>query len=202
MAAPPPTPHRTTSRSAFLAPDSVALQPGDMVRISVWRKPELSGEFVVAADGSLSHPIYRDVQVAGVPIRVAEQRLSQSLSRFEATPQFVLEPLLRVSVLGEVARPGLFSLRPETSLSQAVALAGGPGDRGRTDRVILRRGGVQHRIDLRGGRVGAAEVPIRSGDEIVVERRRRVFADYIAPVVTVAGGTAAIITAVVRLRGR
>jgi protein involved in polysaccharide export with SLBB domain len=45
-----------------------ALNPGDVVRITVWRKPELSGDFIIAGDGSVSHPLYRDVRVTGMPL--------------------------------------------------------------------------------------------------------------------------------------
>src|SRR5829696_4609079 len=40
------------------------LTPGDSVRIEVWRKPEFSGDFVVAPDGTITHPLFRSVRVA------------------------------------------------------------------------------------------------------------------------------------------
>src|SRR5215210_2620316 len=40
--------------------DQTMLSPGDSVRIVVWRKPEFSGDFVIAPDGSVSHPLFRD----------------------------------------------------------------------------------------------------------------------------------------------
>src|SRR5215218_6153155 len=39
--------------------EAVSLSPGDSVRITVWRKPEFSGDFIVAPDGTISHPLYR-----------------------------------------------------------------------------------------------------------------------------------------------
>src|SRR4051812_5763503 len=39
------------------------LTPGDSVRIEVWRKPEFSGDFVVAPDGTITHPLFRSVRV-------------------------------------------------------------------------------------------------------------------------------------------
>src|SRR3954468_7477285 len=100
---------------------AVALNPGDVVRITVWRKPELSGDFVVAVDGTLSHPLYRDVRVIGVPMAAVEIRAREFLTNLEANPQFVVEPLIRVAVGGEVRLPNLYTLRPEPSLAQAVA---------------------------------------------------------------------------------
>ena len=91
------------------------LTPGDSVRIEVWRKPEFSGDFVVAPDGSITHPLYRSVRVAGVPFATAEANLRRFLSGFEENPQFVMEPLIRVAVSGEVTRPTVFATRPETT---------------------------------------------------------------------------------------
>src|SRR4051812_21311269 len=67
--------------------ESSMLSPGDSVRITVWRKPEFSGDFIIAPDGTISHPLYRSVRVAGVPIATAEVNLRTFLARFEQDPQ-------------------------------------------------------------------------------------------------------------------
>jgi protein involved in polysaccharide export with SLBB domain len=182
------------------APATVILRPGDAIRITVWRKPELSGEFVVAADSSVIHPLYRAVKVAGVPLAMSEARVRAFLDGLEANPSFVLEPLLRVTVGGEVARPNLYTLRPETSISQAVALAGGPTERGQRDRVRVLRGDTVVVLDLTRAGVHQSQMPIRSGDQILIERRRSVFKDFIAPSLTLVGATAAILNVVLRSR--
>jgi polysaccharide export outer membrane protein len=168
------------------------LMPGDVVRITVWRRPELSGDFAVAADGSIRHPIYQAVKVAGVGIPAAEARLRDFLTRLESTPQFVLEPLFRVTVGGEVRQPNLYSLPQETSVSQAVAMAGGPTERGRLDRVVLQRDGREQVIDLNAPGFSAAHMPVRSGDRIFVARRRD-WRDYVVPIAsTIAAGAAVV----------
>lgn len=182
--------------------DPVTLAPGDMVRITVWRKPELSGEFVVSTDGSIAHPLYREVQLAGVPLSTAEQRLRTFLEKYEANPQFVIEPLLRIAVVGEVRQPNLFTLRPETSVSQAVALAGGATERGRRDRLLLVRRNGRIVIDLRRADASGAGMPIRSGDQIVVERSSAFFRDYVTPTVSILGATAAIVSVIIYNRNR
>jgi protein involved in polysaccharide export with SLBB domain len=180
--------------------DVVTLGAGDLVRITVWRKPELSGEFAVLADGSIAHPLFRGLRLGGVPLEDAEEQLRVFLTRLEKNPQFVLEPLIRVAVSGEVVRPNVYPLRPETSVAMAVALAGGATERGRRDRVRLLRGDREVLIDLAHPDKGLARMTIRSGDQIVIERRRAVFREYIAPGITVAGATAAILNVVLRYR--
>jgi polysaccharide export outer membrane protein len=189
-----------TLAQSLSSQQTTLLRAGDAVRITVWRKPELSGEFLVAADGSLTHPLYRTVQVMGVPLSTIEQRVQTFLARFEENPQFVVEPLLRVAVGGEVARPNLYNLRPETSIAQAVALAGGANERGRADQVHLYRDGTRQVLDLTNPESNAGRMPVRSGDEIVVARRRAVFREVVAPVMTVIGAVAAITNVVLRNR--
>lgn len=178
--------------------DSLVLRPGDAVRITVWRKPELSGEFAVAGDGSITHPLYRALRVTGMPLGTAEGRLRTFLQQYETNPEFVMEPLLHVAIGGEVVRPNLYTLRPETSVSNAVALAGGPTERGRRDRVRLLRDGGEVVLDLTRPQAGIAATSIRSGDQILVDRKRAVFRETIGPIITVVGATAAILNVILR----
>jgi protein involved in polysaccharide export with SLBB domain len=186
-------PHAVAAES-----EAILLGPGDVVRITVWRRPELSGEFIVAADGSLTHPLYRTLRVIGVPLPILETRVQSFLQRFDESPQFVVEPLFRVAVGGEVKRPDLYTLSPETSLAQAIALAGGATERGRQDGVRLLRDGRVTVLDMTRPEAATMRMRIRSGDELTVERRRSVFREYIAPAVTLTGATAAILNVLLR----
>jgi protein involved in polysaccharide export with SLBB domain len=176
---------------------TVVLRPGDVLRVTVWRNPELTGEFAIARDGTLSHPLYRDVVVAGLDLAGAEARLRDLLSGLESNPRFVIEPLLRVSVGGEVRQPSLYRLPPETSIAEAVALAGGATERGRLEAVRLFRGGAEIRVDLTRPEAGLAQDPIRSGDQIFVDRRVSVFREYIAPAASVVAAAAALLRLVI-----
>src|SRR5512142_2074122 len=130
---------RSGSAQASATAGDSGLRPGDAVRIVVWRKPEMSGDFQVAADGSVKHPLYRDLKVAGLSMEKVQANLRNLLASYEADPQFLVEPLFRVAVAGEVRKPDLYTLPLETTIGQAVALAGGATERGRLDRVKLIR---------------------------------------------------------------
>lgn len=180
-------------RPLFAQQNSVALQsmearvlrPGDAVRITVWRNSELSGEFAVAADSTLRHPLYQDVQVAGLPLPLVRERLRGFLTRYEAKPEFVIEPLYRVAVGGEVRQPNLYALPPETTVVQAVAMAGGATREGSLKRVLLMRQGEEQLLDLTDPGAAFTQTFIRSGDQILVLRRRNFFRDYLVPGSTV-----------------
>lgn len=173
------------------------LTPGDSVRIVVWRKPEFSGDFVVAPDGSITHPLYRAVQVAGVPYATAEANVRRFLSTFEQNPQFVMEPLVRVAVSGEVGRPALYALRPETTISEAVARAGGTREEGAPNKVRVVRTEASGRqqefqVNLNDPESGAGTLQVRSGDQIIVPPKRNFFKDVMLPVLGVIGSVASL----------
>jgi polysaccharide export outer membrane protein len=173
------------------------LTPGDSVRIVVWRKPEFSGDFVVAPDGTITHPLFRAVTVAGVPFATAEANVRRFLSRFEENPEFVMEPLVRVAVSGEVGRPALYAMRPETTIGEAVARAGGVREEGAPDHVRLLRldpSGRQQpiRINLNDPDGGSGTMPVRSGDQIIVPKARSFVRDILVPTLGVIGSIASL----------
>jgi polysaccharide biosynthesis/export protein len=177
--------------------DQAVLSPGDSVRIVVWRKPEFSGDFVVAPDGTITHPLFRAVRVAGIPFGTAEASVRRFLARFEENPEFVMEPLIRVAVSGQVGRPQVFAIRPETSVAEAVARAGGVTERGATSGVRVLRldaNGRQQeiRVDLNDPSRGSGLIPVRSGDQIVVPVRKSFVRDILLPTLGVIGSIASV----------
>jgi protein involved in polysaccharide export with SLBB domain len=173
--------------------EAAKLQPGDEVRIRVWRDSEMSGEIGIGPDGTLLHPVWRTLKVTGLPLTDVEGRIRQFLTRYQTEPQFVAEPLFRITIGGEVERPSLYFLAPDVTIGQAVALAGGATERGRRDRVRLLSGGQLRSIKL-DGNDPSGNLPVRSGDQLIVERRGSVFRDIVAPLIAIAGSAAAIIT--------
>jgi protein involved in polysaccharide export with SLBB domain len=185
------------SRAADSSP--TVLAPGDVLRITVWRKPEFSGEFLVAPDGSITHPLYRELKVAGIPFSAVDERVRVFLARFEANPAFVLAPLLRVVVGGEVRQPNVYTVPPGTTVAQVIAMAGGPTERGRLDRVRVARGRSIHVVDLTRVDADASYSEVRSGDQVIVERTRNVLRDYLGPASSVVGALAALTSIVIQV---
>ena len=175
------------------------LHPGDAVQITVWRKPEFSGEFNVGANGAVDHPLYQDVAVADVPLDVVRERLRTYLKTWENDPRFVIKPLFRVAVGGQVQKPSLYALPPEMTIAQAVATAGGVTPQGRLNRVRVLRSSGDLLVDLTSSEGPGARETVRSGDQIIVEQRSgEVFRQYIAPAGTIATAVVALISLLVR----
>ena len=177
---------------------NVVLQPGDMVKVTVWRNAEMSGDFVVGVNGALRHPLYQEVPVAGVPLGEVEARLTKFLTKFEQNPQLVVEPLFRVTVGGEVRTPNLFSLPRSTTIAQAIALAGGVTTDGRLDHVKLYRNAREIDVDLTEATGRWSSEPIQSGDQLIVTKKSNFFRNFFLPLVGIAGSVASIINVATR----
>ena len=184
--------------SAAQAPPSnkdPMLRPGDELRITVWRHTELSGDFVVAPDSTLVHPLYQAVKVAGAPLPVVRERLRGLLTPYEQGVDFVIEPLLAVTVAGEVRQPNLYRLPQGTTFAQAIAQAGGPTELGRLEKVRVIRRDSAMTINLGSGYSRYEALRIASGDQVLVARRSNfnVLRDVVYPLASLTAAVAAVL---------
>jgi polysaccharide biosynthesis/export protein len=167
------------------------LRPNDAVRITVWGQPTLSGEFAVGGNGAIQHPLYQAVQATGMPVSEVTQRLRTFLLRYDTNPQFLVEPLVRVYVGGSVRQPTQYLLPADATVAQAVGQAGGPSDGGRLDHVVVHRGSTELRLDLTSEQ--DAQVAVRSGDQIMIGRRRNILQEYVGPTASLFAAVASIV---------
>ena len=178
---------------ALPADTTVVLEPGDLVRIAVWRNAELSGEFVIGPDGSITHPLYREVKAAGVPVAEVERRVGAFLARYgESNPAFTVTALIRVFVFGEVRTPNAYTVPPGSTIAQAIAAAGGPTERGRLDKVQILRNSHRLALDLTSSDARAIRALVHSGDQIYVPRARSVFSEIVVPASSLLAAAAAV----------
>ena len=108
---------------------SYRLGPEDQLRISVWDNKELTLDLVVRPDGKISMPLLQDVPAEGLTAAQLAANIQQALSAYIVNPE-VSVILLQVNapkfyMIGYVARPGTYPLRGDTSVLQALSLAGG-----------------------------------------------------------------------------
>lgn len=181
---------------------SEGLNPGDQVRILVWGQNSVnqgfSGDFMVAPNGTLVHPLYRDVQVTGIPLSAVEDRVRTFLTRYLTNPQFVVMPLLKVVVSGEVRTPNVLSVPSETTVAQAVVLAGGPTASANVQHVRLLRDRQEIAVDLSRADSQAATLQVHSGDQIMVPTKTNALRDYIGPITSTIAAIAAITSVILR----
>ncbi len=103
--------------------------PQDVLRIDVWKEPEISRSEPVRPDGKISLPLLNDVQAAGLTATQLSAVIAEGLKNFITNPQVTVSVTeinsRRVYVTGEVARAGAFPLLPNMTVLQALSSAGG-----------------------------------------------------------------------------
>jgi polysaccharide biosynthesis/export protein len=181
------------------AQEPLSIRPGDALLLAVWRLDAFSGEFTVGSDGSLLHPLLTEVVVVGRSREEVRRQVREVLLRYENDPQFVIDFRYRVAVTGEVRLPGLYTLTPETTLSQAIAAGGGVAEFGRLDAVRLLRDGTETVVDLRRPTPEVAAMRIRSGDQLLVVRRPSSWRDYFGLGASLVAALASIVAAAAAL---
>jgi polysaccharide export outer membrane protein len=187
-----------TPTSELLAPTperQPELKRGDILRIDVWRRPELSGEFEISVDGVLVHPLYQDVKVAGLTLPAARQRLTEFLGTYLQGAKVVVEPLSAVTISGEVRQPNVYNLAWGTTVSEAIGRAGGPTTEAQLDKVRLVRDGVVYEVSLRRDVDFLGNLAVVSGDQIYVDSESTfsIWKDIVVPVSVLASLTLTII---------
>lgn len=156
--------------AAAQATGDLWLRPGDALRVVIKNEPDMSGDFPVAADGSVMLPIIGIAQATDKSVAMLRSELEARYARELAEPEVQLTPLVRVSVLGEVRTPGLFLVDPTHVVRDVIALAGGLTPSANRTKVRITRGGVETVAEYEAGAL-ALESGLRSGDEIFVDRR-------------------------------
>jgi len=117
--------------------------PADVLRIIVWKEPDLTLDVTVRIDGMITFPLLGDLKAAGrAPSQLAEN-VTKGLERFVATPRVTVAVSqansTRFYVVGQVARPGEFPLSTRTTVLQALALAGGFKEFAKAESIVIVR---------------------------------------------------------------
>jgi polysaccharide biosynthesis/export protein len=103
--------------------------PQDVLRIDVWKEPDISRVIPVRPDGKISVPLLNDVQASGLTAMELAASLRESLSKYLTNPQVTVTVneinSRRVYITGEVLHPGTFPLLPNMTVLQALSGAGG-----------------------------------------------------------------------------
>lgn len=154
---------QTRTRTAY------ALGPGDVVRITVYGEPDLSGSFTVGTDGRVAVPLVGPAVLAGMTPMAAAEHLEHALR----TGGVLQAPAVAVDVvtyrpffiIGEVNRQGPHPYLPGLTVHKAAAVAGGFTRRADRDDVRIKRGGQGEPVPV------DLDAPVWPGDIVIVEER-------------------------------
>jgi len=103
--------------------------PEDVLQISVWKNDALSRTLPVRPDGKITLPLLNDLHAAGHTPMELREVIEKRLAEYMPSPEvsvIVVEPRsFKVSVIGEVPKPGRFELKSQATVLDVLALAGG-----------------------------------------------------------------------------
>lgn len=177
---------RDVPASMLATTGEYVIGPGDVIGVRVLGSEANSVERArVRDDGKISLPFLNDVDVAGTEPGDLARRLETKLKEYLVSPVVTVvvheRRPLRVSVIGKVARPGIYDLDRGSGVVQALAAAGGLTPFADESAVYVLRSGywadgdpaparIRFRYaDLLAGRPPAALFQLRFSDVVVVE---------------------------------
>lgn len=168
-------------------PADYRIGPGDTLVVQIYGKLNVEYRLVVTRDGRLLVPELGPIQVGGLRFdevrELLRERFDQQIIGAKAVTTLGALRTIQVLVVGDVAKPGNYTLSGLTSLLNALMNSGGVKRSGSLRKVELKRAGRRigqldlYDILLRGDTSG--DMPLQHGDVI--------FAPPIGPTVGIAG---------------
>lgn len=148
MAGPLPVAAQDASKPAAtqepgLPDQTYRIGPEDVLQISVWKNDAISRAVPVRPDGKITLPLLNDVQAAGLTPMELRAFLMEKLAEYTPNPEVSVIVTginsFRVSVIGEVMRPGRYDLKSWTTVLELLAQAGGLTQFASRSRIVVLR---------------------------------------------------------------
>ncbi len=119
------------------------LGPGDLLKITVYENDDLATTARISGNGMISVPLIGKIKVAGMTPGEAEHKIGQRLAQ-----GYIIDPHVtvfvqeykskQVTILGEVAKPGVYTLTSNATILDIISKAGGLTDKA-GNRIIIKR---------------------------------------------------------------
>ena len=162
----PPEPHAVTD---------VIVRPGDIMRVKFWPETQYSGDYQVETSGIVAMPLLGELHVIGKSLGEVRNEVRDRYRSLTTNGVAIVSLQFRVSVIGQVLRPGLYPVDATQSVFDVLSQAGGPSPSADITRIRLLRN--DHVIVLNAEteiETGAPmlSVLLESGDRLVVPAKR------------------------------
>jgi polysaccharide export outer membrane protein len=145
---PPPTQIQIPAQASAQPPASpqanYIVGPQDVLIITSYDQPELTGKFTIEIDGSFGYPLIGRVRVGGMTLRDVENLLKKTLidQKLFNDPQLTVAieqyRSQKIYVVGEVRTPGAYTMSGDMRLVEALALAGSTTATASGEAVVVR----------------------------------------------------------------
>jgi polysaccharide biosynthesis/export protein len=160
--------------------NSFVIGNDDRLAINVWKEPDLTRTIPVRSDGKISLPLVGELQATGRTPLQLERAIEVKLLTYITDPEVtvIVEQInsQKFNILGQVTKPGSYSLASATTILDAIAAAGGFRDFAKQKSVYILRqnaSGGETRVpfnykDVIKGKNPQQNIKLQPGDTIVV----------------------------------
>lgn len=149
----------SSSRSDFFSPaskftgkDAFRLGPEDILEVSVWGNKELTTVMPIRPDGLISYPLIGDIMAQGLTPAELKSKITDALRTFitDASVTVVVKQInsIKISIAGEVNKPGTFSVNRPISLLHLFSLAEGFTEKADLKKSYLLRNGKKLGLNI------------------------------------------------------
>jgi polysaccharide export outer membrane protein len=152
-----------------------AIGVSDLLRVTVWKDPSLSADAAVLPDGTITLPLVGQITAAASTTQALQGAIAERLAVFTKDPVVTVAVLevnsYRFSVAGNVEHPGMFNAKYYVTVSEAVALAGGPNRYADASELVVVRGVQRIPVDydaILSGKSPEEDIVVLPGDAVRV----------------------------------
>jgi len=168
------------SSGSVQEPGHYVIGPDDALRINVWHEQEMSGSLPVRPDGKISVPLIGEIQASGLTPSQLEAEITAGLRKYLKNPEVTVivqeAKSQHFNIIGEVGKPGSYVLTQQSTVLDAIALAGGFRDFAKVKKIYILRvlpDGSQRRLPFNykqviEGRNVLQNISLQARDTIVV----------------------------------
>jgi len=168
-----------TITGGITPPADYVIGVDDALEVVYWQDKDMSSSAVVRPDGNISLPLLNDVKAAGLTPDQLRLAITEAATKFVEGPtvSVVVKAInsRRVFLTGQVGKPGPYSLMDATTVLQMLAMAGGPAEYAKKDKITIvrRENGKDHiyRFNYKNVMQGKSleqNILLKPGDTIIV----------------------------------
>ncbi|MGB8889680.1 MAG: polysaccharide biosynthesis/export family protein [Candidatus Korobacteraceae bacterium] len=141
------------TRVANVHPDTYIIGDDDVLAINVWKEAELSKTVPVRPDGMITLPLVGEIKAVGLTPLQLQDQIVAALQKVMSDPQVTVMVSavnsMSYNIVGQVAKPGFYSLTRPMTVLDAIALCGGFRDFAKQKKIYVLRtapDGTQERL--------------------------------------------------------
>jgi len=172
-----PTPENISNNDEYL------IDIADTLRITVWENPDMTQDVIVRPDGKISFPLVGDVYAKNKTVSQLAHAIADKIEEYIRFPQVNVSLTQiggnKIIIMGEVSRPGRYSIADAPTVITAIASAGGFNRDAIQNSIIVISGGLKNPVPrrvnvqdaIRKGIMGDNNIALKPNDIIFVPKK-------------------------------